>query len=153
MKVLVTGGRHFRNRNWLWAGLDRLYTLHPITMLIEGGAEGADRYASEWVAWTNQSAGFGLIQHITVPAEWAQFGRSAGHIRNAKMADLGPDVVLAAPGGKGTANMIETARKRGIQVVLLEKMDIALPTGSDGTVRTNPEPTSDPARSHGRWRG
>lgn len=126
MRVLVTGGRHFRNRNWLWAGLDRLYGLQPITEVIEGGAEGADRYAAEWVNYTNMAAGFALITHTQVVAKWEQFGRSAGHRRNAEMVDMHPDVVLAAPGGAGTASMVKIAQSRDIQVVFLEKMDVAV---------------------------
>lgn len=124
MKVLVTGGRDFDDRAALWAGLDRLYELKPLTELIEGGAHGADRVAAEWVDWINLSAGREVVKHTTVDADWAQHGKSAGYIRNTKMADLRPDLVLAAPGGKGTTMMISIAHARGIHVIYLAKMGV-----------------------------
>ena len=39
-------------------------------------------------------------------------------IRNRRMLIEGkPDLVLAFPGGKGTANMVEISRKAGVKVV------------------------------------
>ena len=124
MRVVVTGGRDFDDRAMLWAGLDRLYELMPITELIEGGARGADRYAAEWAAWINQSAGQEVVKHITIEAEWTKHGKSAGYLRNVKMADMRPDLVFATPGGKGTTMMISVAHDRGIRVIYLEKMGI-----------------------------
>ena len=125
MKVLVTGGRDFDDRKWLWAGLDRLYEVAPFTELIEGGARGADTIAGEWAKWLNLSAGREVIRHVTVEADWSTHGKSAGYIRNTKMADMRPDLVLAAPGGKGTTMMISVANARGIRVIYLDKMDVA----------------------------
>ena len=43
------------------------------------------------------------------------------------MADQGrPDVVIAFPGGRGTAMMIEIAQKRGIPVISVEDDRIRL---------------------------
>jgi hypothetical protein len=125
MRVLVTGGRVFNDRAWLWAGLDHLHKLVPITQIIEGGAPGADIFAQEWGI---RNIGFDNVK--TVDAEWDKYARPgrknpAGAIRNSKMADMRPDVVLACPGGPGTANMIEAARIRGLNVVMLEKMPVA----------------------------
>lgn len=117
---MVTGGRDFRHREWLWAGLDRLHELSPITHLIEGGADGADRYAGEWAKREG-------IQHTTVYAQWHVHGKKAGYLRNAQMAEMLPDLVFAAPGGKGTAMMIEIARKQNIRIVYLNKMDVIRP--------------------------
>ena len=125
MKVLVTGGRDFDDRKWLWAGLDRLYEVAPFTELIEGGARGADLFANQWVYWINQSAGSTVIKLTQVLADWSTHGKSAGYIRNTKMADMRPDLVLAAPGGKGTTMMISVANARGIRVIYLDKMDVA----------------------------
>ena len=56
----------------------------------------------------------------------------AGIIRNAVMASMRPDLVLACPGGRGTANMVETARKKGLQVIFLEKMPVIKKGGPVG---------------------
>jgi hypothetical protein len=45
-------------------------------------------------------------------------------IRNNEMAKMRPDVVLATPGGNGTAHMVEVARKAGLRVIFLEKMPV-----------------------------
>jgi hypothetical protein len=43
---------------------------------------------------------------------------AAGPIRNARMLEEGkPDIVIAFPGGRGTANMIEQAHAAGVEVV------------------------------------
>lgn len=123
MKVLVTGGRDFRDREWLFAGLDLLdQTLGGITELIEGGASGADCLAANWAIWKKDRTG--RPEHSRVPAEWELHGRSAGPIRNVKMAKMGPDIVLACPGGIGTQHMIDTAKAHGLRVIFLEKMPV-----------------------------
>jgi hypothetical protein len=61
-----------------------------------------------------------------VPADWNKHGRSAGFRRNLEMAEMQPDVVLACPGGRGTANMVEIARSKGLRVVMLEKMPLGM---------------------------
>lgn len=122
MRLLVCGGRDFRNRLWLYAGMDRLHGLQPIETVIEGGAEGADRFAGEWA----RAHGIPLT---TVLADWRTHGKKAGYLRNVAMADLRPDIVLAAPGGKGTQMMVVIAAQRGIPVAMLHRMDVS--RGSD----------------------
>jgi hypothetical protein len=44
-------------------------------------------------------------------------GKAAGPIRNQRMIDEGkPDLVIAFPGGRGTADMVSRAKKAGIPV-------------------------------------
>lgn len=120
MRVLVTGGRTFRDRDWLWAGLDLIHShpqMGPITEIIEGGAPGADVRAGEWAHRRE-------IRCTIVYAQWEKHGRAAGVMRNIEMARMAPDLVLACPGGTGTANMIENAEKAGLRVVKLEKMPV-----------------------------
>lgn len=125
MRIIVCGGRHFRDRLWLYAGLDRLHELAPITELIEGGADGADRFAGEW-------ADAMKISHTVVPARWSAYGKRAGYVRNAEMIELRPDYVLAAPGGPGTAMMVAIAQQRAVPVVMLTNMDVIRSrTGTD----------------------
>lgn len=117
MIVLVTGGTMFRDQQWLWDGLDLLHSLAPITRIIEGGAIGADCYAKEWADRK------GIPVH-TEEADWEQYGKAAGPIRNTAMAKMQPDVVLVAPGRKGTKNMVEVAYAHRLRVVMLEKMPV-----------------------------
>src|SRR5215475_12388663 len=55
-------------------------------------------------------------RHV-IHADWGQFGSGAGPIRNSKMLAEGkPEMVLAFPGGRGTANMVKQARSAGVSV-------------------------------------
>jgi len=110
MKILVCGGREFRNRELLNKILDSTLKFStPITMLINGGARGADSLAHLW-ALTNG------VQTVKCEANWNYHKKSAGAKRNLAMLLLDPDLVIAFPGGTGTAHMIKVARDYGIPV-------------------------------------
>lgn len=107
MKVLVCGGRDFSDSAWVFRVLDSLNPDH----IIEGGATGADAFAQAWAIHRCKTLS-------TVQADWKRHGRAAGAIRNQEMIDrFNPDLVIAFPGGKGTADMIRRARKAGIEVM------------------------------------
>jgi len=78
--------------------------------IIAGGAFGADSAAIDWavVNWVNFEE---------YPADWDTHGKAAGPIRNQQMLDTGIDKVIAFPGGRGTAHMVEIARKAGVEVI------------------------------------
>lgn len=115
MRVLICGGRDFgtkeHERLWALSELSRLHSEMRFTEIIEGGAPGADAGARI----------FGDIAGVPVKtyrASWFKHGRAAGPIRNQRMIDEGkPDLVVAFPGGRGTADMVGRARKAGIQVM------------------------------------
>ena len=71
--------------------------------------------AEEW------ARAYGVRLHH-YPADWNQYGRAAGPIRNSLMADMGPDIVLAFHrnilASSGTRDMIGIARGRDIPVRL-----------------------------------
>ena len=48
MRILVTGGRRFDDKQLLYTFLDRLHQERSITLLIHGAAQGADSFAEEW---------------------------------------------------------------------------------------------------------
>lgn len=55
---------------------------------------------------------------IEEKAEWNKYGKQAGILRNQAMIDLhSPTLIVAFPGGTGTADMIARARKAGIPVL------------------------------------
>ena len=111
MRVLVCGGREFANRRMLNEALDQLHLKRGIALIISGGARGADAMA----AWWAKGAG---VPCDVYQADWIGLGRKAGPIRNQRMLDEGkPDLVVAFPGGRGTANMLRRAREAGIEVI------------------------------------
>lgn len=110
MRVIVCGGRAFDDASAVRHALTAAHGRRPITLLIEGGQEGADRHARNWA----KAEG---IPFVTVEAEWQRYGPAAGPIRNSKMLkEEKPDAVIAFPGGKGTLDMVTIARKAGLPV-------------------------------------
>lgn len=106
MKVLVCGGRNYHDSNKV---AEILGGILP-DLIITGGATGADQEARQWAAKLGAPI-------CMFPAQWDRYGEAAGPIRNAWMLEFGkPDLVVAFPGGRGTADMISKARKAGIEV-------------------------------------
>lgn len=112
MKVLVCGGRGYANRDCLFEVLDSFHKKTPITMLIQGGARGADELAKFWALERK-------VMSQEYPAQWSLYGKAAGSIRNAQMLNDGrPDAVIAFPGGSGTADMLRKARAFGVKNII-----------------------------------
>lgn len=114
MKVLVCG-----SRDWIKYHVirRRLAELPEDTEIIEGGAPGADLMAKD----AARSLGLDYVEH---GANWIRHPKAAGPIRNRKMLDRNPDIELVIafplPQSKGTIDMIDEARKRGIEVEVYE---------------------------------
>jgi hypothetical protein len=116
MRVLVCGGRDYINRTELYAELDRLNAEYAFRTIIAGGAGGVDSLAVEWA----QARG---IATQVFAAEWGTFGRrgGAGPLRNERMLTEGrPDIVVAFPGGRETANMVRQAKVAGVWVLTVD---------------------------------
>lgn len=107
MRVIVCGGRNYDD----WRKLSQVLTAHmPITVMIQGDAPGADRLAHKWADANN-------VPTISFPANWKQ-GRKGGPLRNQFMlTESKPELVIAFPGGAGTANMVSLAKSAGVLVV------------------------------------
>jgi hypothetical protein len=111
MKVLVCGGRNFDDAEAVNKALDIFHAGEPITLIIQGGATGADELAQKW------ADSHGIWCHVFRP-DWATHGSAAGPIRNQRMIDKGqPDLVMAFPGGRGTADMVRRAKAADIHVI------------------------------------
>lgn len=110
MRVLVCGGRDFTNTEFLYKVLDKFHKEHPIDVIIEGDARGADRMAGYW-ARRNR------VDLLVFPAKWDEYGKSAGYKRNIEMLNQEPDVVIGFDAGKGTTHTLTEARKRKILVI------------------------------------
>ena len=125
--MLVCGGRTFGARVFtvpavedvprvereraLFAAVTR--RLVTPAVIVAGEARGADTLARWWA----EAEGIPFDPH---PARWEEHGAAAGHIRNQAMLDTGPDLVLAFPGGRGTADMVRRARRAGVPVLLVQ---------------------------------
>lgn len=107
MRLLVCGGRGYEDFRTLARCLDQI---EGVTLLMTGGAPGADRLAIKWAETRN-------VPIVTFPANW-RLGKKAGPLRNQLMLEEGrPDVVVAFPGGRGTADMVRRAETAGVRIL------------------------------------
>ena len=113
MRVLVCGGRNYDGDDAWNQVMDVLCGVHetsPISAIINGGALGADSLCRVWARMYG-------VKCVTVRADWETHGRAAGPIRNQRMlTEFMPDLVVAFPGGTGTADMISRAKAAGVPV-------------------------------------
>lgn len=116
-RFAVTGGRDFTNRPLIEAALKHIPPRDAV--MVHGAARGADNIAAHtWV-----TMGGTCEPH---PANWDKYGQAAGHIRNQEMVDSGLDLLIAFPGGNGTANMVERAKKAGVRVLDMHQTSDAI---------------------------
>lgn len=116
MRVLICGGRKFYNKVLFRYTMNMLHADTAITLVIHGGAYGADWLAKYWAESMH-------IPCEEYKANWLGQGRSAGPRRNYFMLkESKPDIVVAFPGGKGTADMVKKARKAGVEVKEIENV-------------------------------
>lgn len=121
MRVLVCGGREYDDWDTLYSTLYDIFDdgERPLTnpfVVISGGAKGADFLARVWAKF--MSIEFPSVSYEEYPADWKTHGKAAGPIRNKQMLEEGkPDLVVAFPGGTGTANMVKQAKEKGVPCV------------------------------------
>lgn len=113
MLILVCGSRDYNDYEKV-NNILRFY-LNDIDELfiLQGGAKGADALAK---IWANSNG----VPCVEVSANWGYYDKAAGPIRNKWMLMLEPDLVIAFPGGPGTANMITQAKRAGVEVIEVE---------------------------------
>lgn len=115
-KVIICGSREFSDYELLrercdYYLKDKLLEPEGVT-IVSGCARGADtlgeRYAIE--------RGLPVLKF---PADWEKYGKRAGYIRNAQMAEVGNACLAFLKSGaenKGTKNMISLARSGNLLV-------------------------------------
>jgi len=109
MKTIIASCRDFSDYNLLESECDK----HAITEVVSGRASGADELGE---FYANDRA----IPIKYFPAQWGQYGTSAGPIRNGQMADYAEALIAFWDGkSKGTANMIKQATGKGLNVTVV----------------------------------
>lgn len=122
-RVIVCGGRDYSDREQLFEILDAAHMANPVVLLIHGGAKGADALAAIWA----KDSG---VPSQAFHADWDTHGRAAGPIRNQRMLDNTlPHMVIAFPGGKGTADMIKRAEACDVPVARVRRRSLAHTNG------------------------
>jgi hypothetical protein len=114
MNVIVCGGRGYFDRAKVDDVLDTLHWRRPIMALLQGGATGADELGRDWADRKN-------VKVRTYIAGKKSSGRASWSRGNQRMIDEGkPDLVVAFPGVKRTADLIRRARLACIPVLLID---------------------------------
>jgi hypothetical protein len=109
MKVAVIGSRNFNNYELVKETLTNL----DITLLISGGAKGADSLGERYATENN-------ISTLIFKPDWKRYGRGAGMIRNTDIVN-NSDIVVAFWDGtsKGTLDSIRKVEKlnKGLMII------------------------------------
>lgn len=131
--ILVTGSRTWTNPVPIWSRLDDLQAdLGHLTIIHGACPNGVDLIAHVW-AQEQTRLHSAHVREWPFPAEWGQFGKQAGMMRNDEMARLGVDYCLAwidacnrydcrkpkPHGSHGASDCVERARKYKVPVVEL----------------------------------
>lgn|SRR5574341_1622230 len=108
MRTIIAGSRGIKDYYIVSTILDNFPDKHQITEVILGGARGVDQLAEIWANENN-------IPTRVFKANWKEYKKSAGVIRNKEMAK-NADMLIAIWDGesKGTANMIKVAKECGL---------------------------------------
>ena len=108
-KVLVCGSRTFDDYEMLARTLDE----HKIGTIICGDARGADTLAKHYA----KERGINLIE---VRADWSR-GKQAGPVRNQRMIDMWPELVIAFWDGRsrGTKDTLKRAERNNIARIIV----------------------------------
>jgi len=125
--ILICGGRDYDDVQTLFGQMDAFVEYEPDETgclsarwyrnlkrirIIHGDARGADTIAHVWAKYRG-------LEVQPYPARWKEYGKEAGPLRNQEMLDSEDvDVVVAFPGGTGTADMVRRAKRDKIRVCL-----------------------------------
>ena len=113
-KVIVAGGRDFKDYKLLQKHLNHLLSHKSEIEIVSGMARGADLLGVQY-ARENQ------LSLKQFPAEWDSFGNLAGYIRNVEMAQYA-DACVCFWNGKsnGTKHMIRIAKEHLLEVRIIK---------------------------------
>lgn len=113
MKVVVCGSRGIDDRAAVRMAIeDADLAFGPIEEIVHGGADGVDEIADDI------ARGIGYDVRV-FDAEWEEYGKAAGPMRNAEMAKYADAVVAVWDGrSSGTKNMIDQALVHGLDLIV-----------------------------------
>ena len=105
MKLAVVGSRGFNDYELLKSKLDAIHKRKPITLIVSGGAKGADKLSERWAKENN-------VETLIFIPDWNKFGKKAGFLRNEDIIKNSDAVVAFWDGiSKGTQSSINLAEK------------------------------------------
>lgn len=103
MRVVIAGSRNITDYAALQHAIAQ--TDFSISEVVSGCARGVDTLGERWAINNN-------VPIISFPANWARFGRAAGHYRNSEMASYADAAIILWDGeSRGTLGMIDCMRR------------------------------------------
>lgn len=116
MRVIIAGSRYFDDYGKLSRVVLAVFAHVGVDLdsveVVSGCCQGADLLGERLAA----EHGWPVRQF---PANWGKYGRAAGPIRNAQMADYADMCIVFPVAGiscRGTRDMVRVARSRGLLV-------------------------------------
>ncbi len=113
MKIIIAGGRDFNDYEFLKSCCDGVIG-NRVVEIVSGRCRGADQLGEKYA----YQRGFKISYF---PANWKEFGKVAGFIRNEEMAKYSNGLICFwDKKSKGTKNMIDLAHKYELKVRIFE---------------------------------
>jgi len=118
MILIIAGSRNFNDFDFLETEVLKFLKKYkeekdPLE-IVSGNANGADKLGEKF------AKKYGLKIHYK-PANWKEYGKSAGMIRNKEMVDMSTHCICFWDGkSPGTKNMIDIAGKEGLIVSVIK---------------------------------
>jgi hypothetical protein len=107
MRCVIAGSRGIVDYELLLEAFTKFDWSDKISEIVSGTAKGVDQLGER----------LGFDKDIKVqrfPANWKKYGKQAGHMRNAEMANYADVAIILWDGvSKGTSNMISCMNKLG----------------------------------------
>lgn len=105
MKVVIAGSRTIFDSSVVSKAIENSQFKDKITEVVCGCAVGIDRLGQQWAISNN-------IPVKEMPADWNTYGRAAGPLRNAQMANYADAAIIIWDGSSpGSRNMISEIKK------------------------------------------
>lgn len=115
-KLIIAGGRDFNDRTLMIQEVTKLMQgplQGHLLEIVSGMARGADMLAYTIA----KESGITVHEH---PADWNQYGKSAGYRRNVEMADNAQGLLAFwDTRSVGTKHMIDIATAKGLSVAVV----------------------------------
>ena len=106
MKIIIAGGRRIEDFEVVLTAIKE--SKFQITEVVCGCAKGVDTLGEVWATMSN-------LPVKKFPADWGRYGKVAGPVRNAQMADYADGLILIWDGeSRGSKNMLQEAMKRNL---------------------------------------
>ena len=114
MRVIIAGGRDFDDFDLLSKKCDSILRNQDNVVVISGNAKGADELGEKYARSKNYNI-------LIFKADWEKLGKSAGPIRNRRMAEEADALIAFWDGkSKGTKHMIDTANNLKLKVRVIK---------------------------------